>query len=80
MSDQRPSSSDPATSEAAALRQAGASPLRPGDPEQVGPSVPLALLGSGGMGRVYLARPVDDSREWSCSFPRLVVRIGPVRA
>ncbi|MFM9705449.1 protein kinase domain-containing protein [Streptomyces galilaeus] len=61
MSDQRPSSSDPATSEAAALRQAGASPLRPGDPEQVGPYVPLALLGSGGMGRVYLARPVDDS-------------------
>ncbi|MFE9673177.1 protein kinase [Streptomyces sp. NPDC006259] len=61
MSDQRPSPSGPATSEAAALRQAGASPLRPGDPEQVGPYVPLALLGSGGMGRVYLARPVDDS-------------------
>ncbi|MDX3532647.1 serine/threonine-protein kinase, partial [Streptomyces sp. ID05-39B] len=61
MSDQRPSPSDPATSEAAALRQAGASPLRPGDPEQVGPYVPLALLGSGGMGRVYLGRPVDDS-------------------
>ncbi|MEU0113785.1 serine/threonine-protein kinase [Streptomyces bobili] len=61
MSDQRPSPSDPATSEAAALRQAGASPLRPADPEQVGPYVPLALLGSGGMGRVYLARPVDDS-------------------
>ncbi|MFC9285548.1 protein kinase [Streptomyces sp. NPDC057052] len=61
MSDQRPSPSDPATSEAAALRQAGASPLRPDDPEQVGPYVPLARLGSGGMGRVYLARPVDDS-------------------
>ncbi|MFG2131753.1 protein kinase [Streptomyces sp. NPDC048751] len=50
-----------ATSEAAALRQTGASPLRVGDPEQVGPYVPLALLGSGGMGRVYLARPVDGS-------------------
>ncbi|MEV6613975.1 serine/threonine-protein kinase [Streptomyces sp. NPDC051051] len=61
MSDQRPSPSDPATSEAAALRQAGASPLRPDDPEQVGPYVPSARLGSGGMGRVYLARPVDDS-------------------
>ncbi|MFH9858111.1 protein kinase [Streptomyces sp. NPDC017202] len=61
MSDQRPSPSDPATNEAAALRQAGASPLRPDDPEQVGPYVPLARLGSGGMGRVYLARPVDDS-------------------
>ncbi|MET7453496.1 protein kinase [Streptomyces sp. NPDC005574] len=44
-----------------ALRQAGASPLHSGDPAQVGPYVPLALLGSGGMGRVYLARPVDDS-------------------
>ncbi|MGV9555117.1 protein kinase domain-containing protein [Streptomyces sp. NPDC003522] len=61
MSDQRPSPSDPAASEAAALRRAGTSPLRPDDPGQVGPYVPLARLGSGGMGRVYLARPVDDS-------------------
>ncbi|WP_316959375.1 protein kinase domain-containing protein [Streptomyces sp. TRM68367] len=43
--------------EAAVLRQAGAAPLRLGDPARVGPYVPLALLGSGGMGRVYLARP-----------------------
>ncbi|WP_055533816.1 serine/threonine-protein kinase, partial [Streptomyces graminilatus] len=49
------------TDEAAALRQAGAAPLRPADPERIGPYVPLALLGSGGMGRVYLARPSDDS-------------------
>ena len=48
------------TDEAAALRQTGAAPLRPADPERVGPYVPLALLGSGGMGRVYLARPSDD--------------------
>ncbi|MFF9058109.1 protein kinase [Streptomyces sp. NPDC014882] len=61
MPDQRSSASDPAASEAAALRQAGASPLRPDDPEQVGPYVPSARLGSGGMGRVYLARPVDGS-------------------
>ncbi|MFF3335522.1 protein kinase [Streptomyces sp. NPDC002888] len=59
MSPQRPVPPGSATSEAA-LRQTGASPLRPGDPGQVGPYVPLALLGSGGMGRVYLARPVDD--------------------
>ncbi|MGW1714403.1 protein kinase domain-containing protein [Streptomyces sp. NPDC002156] len=48
------------TDEAAALRQTGAAPLRPADPERVGPYVPLALLGSGGMGRVYLARPSDN--------------------
>ncbi|MGY1501264.1 protein kinase domain-containing protein [Streptomyces sp. QTS52] len=48
------------TDESAALRQAGAAPLRPADPEHIGPYVPLALLGSGGMGRVYLARPSDD--------------------
>jgi predicted Ser/Thr protein kinase len=50
---------DSATSEAAALRQTGAAPLRPVDPSRIGPYVPLALLGSGGMGRVYLARPTD---------------------
>nr|WP_241267496.1 serine/threonine-protein kinase [Streptomyces scabichelini] len=42
------------------MRATGASPLRPGDPGRVGPYVPLGLLGSGGMGRVYLARPADD--------------------
>ncbi|WP_093630617.1 serine/threonine-protein kinase [Streptomyces sp. 3213.3] len=50
---------DLATKEAAAVRQTGASPLRLGDPDRIGPYVPLALLGSGGMGRVYLARPTD---------------------
>ncbi|MFH8799728.1 protein kinase [Streptomyces sp. NPDC017936] len=59
MSEQRPAPPDPAADEAAALRRTGASPLRAGDPDRVGPYVPLALLGSGGMGRVYLARPVD---------------------
>jgi hypothetical protein len=49
-----------ATQEAAALRGTGAAPLRPGDPRRVGPYVPVALLGSGGMGRVYLARLADD--------------------
>ncbi|MET8076868.1 serine/threonine-protein kinase [Streptomyces sp. NPDC005303] len=58
MSVQRPASADDA---AAALRQTGALPLRAGDPRRVGPYAPVALLGSGGMGRVYLARPADDS-------------------
>ena len=58
MSGQRPASADDA---AAALRQTGALPLRLGDPRRVGPYAPVALLGSGGMGRVYLARPADDS-------------------
>ncbi|MFF0015675.1 protein kinase [Streptomyces sp. NPDC005374] len=50
----------PVEDAAAALRQTGASPLRPGDPRRVGPYVPVALLGSGGMGRVYLGRLTDD--------------------
>ncbi|MGW2517968.1 protein kinase domain-containing protein [Streptomyces sp. NPDC001617] len=50
---------DPAPDDAAALRQSGAAPLHSGDPRRIGPYVPLALLGSGGMGRVYLARPED---------------------
>ncbi|MHC3467970.1 protein kinase domain-containing protein [Streptomyces sp. 7R007] len=61
MSEHRPGPADSAASEAAALRQTGASPLRDGDPRRIGPYAALALLGSGGMGRVYLARPVDGS-------------------
>lgn len=52
---------DSAADDAAALRQTGSSPLRIGDPDRVGPFVPVALLGSGGMGRVYLARAADDA-------------------
>ncbi|WP_262060560.1 protein kinase domain-containing protein [Streptomyces sp. STR69] len=59
MSEQRPLPPDLATNEAAALRQTGAAPLGLGDPDRIGPYAPLALLGSGGMGRVYLARPAD---------------------
>ncbi|MFI2430450.1 protein kinase [Streptomyces sp. NPDC018693] len=44
----------------AALRSAGALPLEVGDPGAIGAYVPLGRLGSGGMGRVYLARPADD--------------------
>ncbi|GGR94859.1 hypothetical protein GCM10010269_37270 [Streptomyces humidus] len=61
MSDQLPPPPKSAAEEAAALRQTGASPLRIGDPDRVGPFVTVALLGSGGMGRVYLARAADDT-------------------
>ncbi|MFG2574141.1 protein kinase [Streptomyces sp. NPDC048481] len=61
MSDQLPSPPNSTAEEAAALRRTGASPLRTGDPDRVGPFVPVALLGSGGMGRVYLARAADDA-------------------
>ncbi|MFJ8111250.1 protein kinase [Streptomyces sp. NPDC096132] len=61
MTDQRPIPPSAPADEAAALRQTGAAPLRVGDPDRVGPYVPLALLGSGGMGRVYLARAADDA-------------------
>ncbi|WP_436944648.1 protein kinase domain-containing protein [Streptomyces sp. SudanB25_2051] len=68
MSDQRPSPSSSSSSapyegysghlgHEAVLREAGAAPLRPSDPPRIGPYVPLGVLGSGGMGRVYLALP-----------------------
>ncbi|NUP20089.1 MAG: serine/threonine protein kinase, partial [Streptomyces sp.] len=44
-----------------ALQQAGASPLGSRDPGRIGPYIPLGLLGSGGMGHVYLARPADNT-------------------
>ncbi|GAA4068151.1 protein kinase domain-containing protein [Streptomyces shaanxiensis] len=62
MTDQRPPSpSNTPAPDDAALKQAGATPLRAADPRQIGPYAPLGLLGSGGMGHVYLARPTDNS-------------------
>ncbi|MDO0912362.1 serine/threonine-protein kinase [Streptomyces sp. DT2A-34] len=62
MTDQRQSmpSHTPASGDAA-LKQAGATPLQRTDPGRIGPYAPLGLLGTGGMGRVYLARPADNS-------------------
>ena len=59
MSEHRPVPLDPTPDEATVLRASGAAPLHRGDPRRIGPYVPLAMLGSGGMGRVYLARAVD---------------------
>ncbi|MEE1758943.1 serine/threonine-protein kinase [Streptomyces sp. SP18BB07] len=61
MSDQRPGPPphSPASGDAS-LELTGATPLRPSDPARLGPYVPLGLLGSGGMGRVYLTRLADD--------------------
>ena len=47
---------DPRVFAGTGLDQLGAAPLRPVDPAQVGPFRLLALLGGGGMGRVYLGR------------------------
>ena len=61
MSEQRPTPPHSPASADAALAQAGATPLRSSDPSRIGPYIPLGLLGSGGMGHVYLARPGDSS-------------------
>ncbi|MGP4010186.1 protein kinase domain-containing protein [Streptomyces sp. 4N124] len=61
MTDQPPVSPNTPASGDSALKQAGATPLRPADPGRIGPYVPLGLLGSGGMGHVYLARPADGT-------------------
>ncbi|WP_328438932.1 serine/threonine-protein kinase [Streptomyces sp. NBC_00444] len=61
MTDQPPESPYTPAAGETALQQAGARPLRAADPGRVGPYVPLGLLGSGGMGHVYLARPADNT-------------------
>ena len=56
MTDQRqPMPSNTQASVDAALKQAGVTPPAATDPGGIGPYLPLGLLGTGGMGRVYLA-------------------------
>lgn len=44
---------------AAVLERVGALPLPGGGPTRIGPYALVGVLGSGGMGRVYLGRPAD---------------------
>ncbi|AMW12443.1 serine/threonine protein kinase [Streptomyces qaidamensis] len=57
----RPGPADAPAFDGGALKQAGTTPLQPADPGRIGPYIPLGRLGSGGMGRVYLARPADGA-------------------
>ncbi|NBE54359.1 protein kinase [Streptomyces sp. YC537] len=67
--------------------------MRSGDPVRIGPYVPLGLLGSGGMGRVYLARAEDrlaavkvirpeyaENAEFRRRFEREAAVLGRVRS
>ena len=61
MSQQHDELSDPRLFAATGLDRLGATPLRAVDPRRVGPYAVLAALGGGGMGRIYLGRPLDGS-------------------
>ena len=59
MSEQSQSLADPRVFTATGLDRLGATPLRGTDPRQVGPFRIAALIGSGGMGRIYLGREAN---------------------
>ncbi|WP_161791217.1 serine/threonine-protein kinase, partial [Streptacidiphilus jiangxiensis] len=51
---------DPRMFSSVGLDRLGAKPLRATDPRRVGPYAVVAVLGGGGMGRIYLGRNLDD--------------------
>ncbi|RAG86031.1 serine/threonine protein kinase [Streptacidiphilus pinicola] len=55
--------SDPRMFGSVGLDRLGAKPLRPTDPRRVGPYTNIAVLGGGGMGRIYLGRAADGPSE-----------------
>ena len=55
--------SDPRVFAATGLDRLGATPLRGADPQQVGPFRIVALIGSGGMGRIYLGRDLNGGPQ-----------------
>ncbi|WP_052442730.1 serine/threonine-protein kinase, partial [Streptacidiphilus neutrinimicus] len=52
---------DPRTFSSVGLDRLGAKPLRAADPRRVGPFAVIAVLGGGGMGRIYLGRDADGA-------------------
>ncbi|WP_042419349.1 serine/threonine-protein kinase [Streptacidiphilus anmyonensis] len=63
MTAQQDGFSDPRIFGSVGLDRLGAKPLRATDPRRVGPYAVIAVLGGGGMGRIYLGRASEGSSE-----------------
>jgi serine/threonine protein kinase len=59
MPEQHPAPSDPRLFAGTGLDRLGAVPLKGTDPRRVGPYLLVAVLGGGGMGRIYLGRDAE---------------------